>query len=284
VFFEHADVSAAGVERSRAYDLVIAGSTWNADALRARGIEQTRLVFQGVDTSLFFPAEPSGLLSDRFVVFSGGKLEYRKGQDIVVAAFRAFRERHPEALLVVAWHNYWSEKMAGLDRTGNVVGLPPLNEQGYPRVADWLRANGLPDDAFLDLGALPNPLMPNLLREANVALFPNRCEGGTNLVAMECFACGVPTILSANTGHLDLIAEDRCYPLRSSRRVASRPTRDNYDGWGEPTVEEVVETLERVYTNRDEARRRGDAALRFIRDWKWENQTRRLLEALEPYL
>jgi glycosyltransferase involved in cell wall biosynthesis len=47
--------------------------------------------------------------------------------------------------------------------------------------------------------------MPSVLQEMNVAVFPNRAEGGTNLVAMECMACGLPVILSGNTGHLDLI-------------------------------------------------------------------------------
>ena len=47
--------------------------------------------------------------------------------------------------------------------------------------------------------------MPDVLRRADVALFPNRCEGGTNLVAMEAAAVGVPVVLSANTGHLDVI-------------------------------------------------------------------------------
>jgi hypothetical protein len=44
--------------------------------------------------------------------------------------------------------------------------------------------------------------MPQILREIDVAVVPNRFEGGTNLVAMECMACGMPVILSANTGYL----------------------------------------------------------------------------------
>ena len=60
------------------------------------------------------------------------------------------------------------------------------------------------------------------LRRADVALFPNRCEGGNNLVAMESIASGVPVILSANTGHLDIIAEigsDVLFPLVRQGRV-----------------------------------------------------------------
>ena len=45
----------------------------------------------------------------KFVVFSGGKLEWRKGQDLVLAAFRNLLQRNPSlrgaagAILVTAW-------------------------------------------------------------------------------------------------------------------------------------------------------------------------------------
>ena len=34
---------------------------------------------------------------------------------------------------------------------------------------------------------------------ADAGLFPNRCEGGTNLVAMEAMASGLPVILSGTS-------------------------------------------------------------------------------------
>ena len=55
-------------------------------ALLRTGIDRARLVHQGVDTVC---AEPvPRLLKRSLVIFSGGKLENRKGQDIVIAAFR----------------------------------------------------------------------------------------------------------------------------------------------------------------------------------------------------
>ena len=51
-----------------------------------------------------------------------------------------------------------------------------------------------------------NRQLPHLIKQADVAVFASRCEGGTNLMAMETLACGVPTLISANTGHLDLLA------------------------------------------------------------------------------
>jgi glycosyltransferase involved in cell wall biosynthesis len=52
----------------------------------------------------------------------------------------------------------------------------------------------------INVGELPNVVMASVYRECDVALFLNRAEGGTNLVAMERLACGVTTILSDGRG------------------------------------------------------------------------------------
>ncbi|HWA17016.1 MAG TPA: hypothetical protein VG817_11310, partial [Gemmatimonadales bacterium] len=115
-FLEDTRLSPESIKWAEAYDLIIAGSAWNRDLLQQYGLPNVRLVQQGIDPSVFHPGPRSGLLTKRFVIFSGGKLEYRKGQDLVIAAFRRFQMRHSEALLIAAWHNEWPESMAGIDR------------------------------------------------------------------------------------------------------------------------------------------------------------------------
>ncbi|WP_019508630.1 TIGR03032 family protein [Pleurocapsa sp. PCC 7319] len=281
VFREDTQISPQQQDQANAYDLIVSGSSWNTDLLKSQGIKQVRQVFQGIDPTLFYPGSKSDLWAGRFVIFSGGKLEYRKGQDIAIAAFKQFHQRHPEALLVTAWHNAWPQYMAGLEQTGYVVGLPQLSDQQQLLIPQWLAANGIPTNALCALGAIPNHQMGSILREVDAAVFPNRCEGGTNLAAMECLACGIPTILSANTGHLDLIEEQHCYPLRTQRPVKSIPTFKGVEGWGESEVEEIVEKLELIYTDATKAKDRGQAAAAFMADWSWQKQISRLLQVLE---
>jgi glycosyltransferase involved in cell wall biosynthesis len=100
----------------------------------------------------------------------------------------------------------------------------------------------------VDIGLLPNPLLPTLLRDMDCALFPNRCEGGTNLVCMEAMACGVPAIVANNTGVKDIVADGNCIPLRRQSAVASEGSA-NTDGWGESDVEEILDALERLYAS-----------------------------------
>ncbi|TAF01407.1 MAG: tetratricopeptide repeat protein [Oscillatoriales cyanobacterium] len=280
IFFEDTRITAAALETAKKYRAIVAGSHWNADVLRSCGLTNVAMVNQGIDPAIFHPAPKSNLFGDRFVIFSGGKLEYRKGQDIVIAAFKRFRAKHPEALLLTTWHNFWPQYMLGIEQTGNVAGLPNINRDGSLGISQWLAANGLPVESFIDIGLIPNHLAGQILREADCAVFTNRCEGGTNLVAMESMACGIPTILSANTGHLDLIYSNICYPLSHQGRVKPTAHFPGVEGWGESDVEEVVEALEQVYTNREAAKNRGLAAANFMLDWTWEKQVKRFLDVI----
>ncbi|MCA3376839.1 MAG: hypothetical protein INF64_06885, partial [Roseomonas sp.] len=109
IFFEREALGPKARETLAPHAAIIAGSSWNAEVLRAHGVPKVELVLQGIDPALFHPAPRRGLFPGRFVVFSGGKLEARKGQDNVIAAWRIFAARHPDALLMSAWHNHWPE-------------------------------------------------------------------------------------------------------------------------------------------------------------------------------
>jgi glycosyltransferase involved in cell wall biosynthesis len=280
VFFESATIPRENIDAAARFALIVTGSTWNAEVLKRHGFTNVRNCFQGVDLGLFTPGARAARFAGRFAVFSGGKLEYRKGQDLVVAAFKKFHARHPDALLVTAWHNPWPQAAKSLGRSGHVTGPPPV-VGGRLDVAGWLIANGLPADSFVDLGPLANTATAPLLREVDVALLPSRCEGGTNLVAMECMATGVPVILSRNTGHLDLLGEDNCYTLDFQIPMGEVMRRPDLDGWGESSIEEIVMRLEDAYTDREGALRRGAGGAAFMQAWGWPQRIGNLLDALK---
>ena len=268
------------LEIAHEYDVVITGSSWCESVLREKGVTNIATVIQGIDPALFHPAPRSGALGDRFAVFSGGKLEFRKAQDLVLLAFRAFAERHPEAVLVTAWHSPWPEVAVTLNHNPAIEPVTK-NEDGKIDAAAWARVNGLREDQFIDVGAIPNHLMARVLREMDAALFPNRCEGGTNLVAMECLACGIPTIVSDNTGQKDLVATGAPYPLTRQRSVEFDSV--GTEGWGESDIDEIVEALERVWRDRQAAHRRGAFGAAVMDDWAWPCFTERLRDTLAPF-
>jgi glycosyltransferase involved in cell wall biosynthesis len=279
IFFEDTILPDAATVANE-YAVIIAGSSWNAEILHAAGIENVAIVIQGVDASVFHPAPRSGALAGRFAVFSGGKLEYRKAQDLVLLAFRAFASRHREAVLVTAWHSPWPNLAVTLNRNAELTSVG-FDAEGKVNVAAWASANGLAEDQFIDVGSVPNHLMARVLRETDIALLPSRCEGGTNLVAMECMASGVPTIVSDNTGHRDLVATGAPYALNRQGPVTMQDF--GTDGWGESDVDEMVETLERLWSDREEGRRRGEAGVAATAGWGWSDYARRLHETLAPW-
>ncbi|MBV8061717.1 MAG: glycosyltransferase family 4 protein [Alphaproteobacteria bacterium] len=275
---EHLVCTPHGREIAKNYDMFIAISRWNADYLKSLDVGPVYLRYQGIDPALFHPLPKSDLYKDRFVIFSGGKFEYRKGQDIVVAAFKRFREKHPEALLVACWQNLLPADAAAFAAAGLVEGVPQPAQSYGLQITPWLLQQGLPQDSFIDLPFTHNLLMPLVLRECDIALFPNRCEGGTNLVAMEAAACGIPTYVAANTGQKDLVELIGFPAFRHQGGVKASSVMNTVQDWGETDVDEVVQAMEYVYTQRQAAR---DEALQLagrLTAWDWGSLNEKLLQ------
>ena len=243
------------------YDALLVASRWNAELLEAATGRAATVIHEGVDPSLFCPGPPSGLLNpDRFHVFSGGKVEFRKGQDLTLLAFRAFARHRPDCVLVTAWQSIWPQRSVGF--RGRLAAPVEADPHGMLHIGQWAYRNGIDPRKVVDLGLVPNALMPSVLREMHVALQPSRAEACTSLPVKEAMACGVPVIAAANTGMLDLLDPSRAIVLERQRPVDGVDA-DATDGWGESDVDEIVAALEFAYDHRDEARLRGLRA----REW-----------------
>jgi glycosyltransferase involved in cell wall biosynthesis len=266
VVFEDTHISKHS-ERLANYDAMICASNWNAELIKAHWPGPVHVIHETVDHALFFPAPRAGLVSpNRFYIFSGGKIEFRKAQDLVLLAFRAFSQRHDDAVLVTAWHSPWDDALAGFQ--GRLDAPARMHEEGRLDVIRWVADNGIDPGMVIDLGQRPNASMPALLREMDCALQPSRAEGGTNFVAMEAMACGLPVIIARNTGMLDMLDGGNAIALDRQTAV-SHPQGQGTSGWGESDVEDIVEALERLYVSADLRKQTGARASAFIRTRTW---------------
>lgn len=280
VAFEDTLFDADLLARAQPYERIVVHSSYNRDLLTEAGFNNLDCVLQGIDPDELPALPPRGAFGDRFVIFSGGKLEFRKGQDLVIAAFRIFHARHPDAVLVTAWHNPWPQ-LAGSIAESRLTPAPAQidPETGRMKIAEWAIGHGAPADGFVDLGFLSREQIAPVLAECHAAIFPNRCEGGTNLVAMEAMACGVPAILSDNTGHRDLIRPGVALPI--TRQYPVDDPHGRRRGWGESSVEEMVAHLEALYADRAAARAMGERGQAFIRGERtWRSFAERFVEAV----
>jgi glycosyltransferase involved in cell wall biosynthesis len=250
-FFEYALGPNAAANAAK-YDVVFAGSTWCLDRLAERGIHNTALLIQGVDGETFKAKPPrktehykAGVAHGKgmkqsfyadpkpgFRIFSGGKFEYRKGQDLVIAAFREFSKTHPEAHLVCSWFNPWPDLAKQLVNKMGWDG-PTVNQSALYHAV--LCAEGLRPEQFTILPQLNHADLAREMANTDAGLFPNRCEGGTNLVLMEYAALGRPVIANVLTGHAD-VAEAIHYQIPA--------TADPVTGWAKQRVKDIVDRME----------------------------------------
>lgn len=296
---------------------------------RARSVE-VHAVLQGVNTNIFRPPRVAKSLSSvpttldptlaqkltrpgAFVVFAGGALSFRKGHDIAVAAFAEFLRHHPNAILVTAWINLLAETRPNLQQQiEKTFGLRATDPKS---MSDWLVERGIPAESHHTLGLVGHSELAAVLRLSHAAVFPNRAEGGTNLPAMEAMATGVATVLSTNTGHVDLIRmesaasvptsstlaglpesierwwiseetddesspREHCVPLLTQRAVDrvvhwQVSERDGKD-WGESSVSEIVSALKFLHDERDRGSQIGRAAAERIARFTWTRTARRI--------
>ena len=207
--FEDIDIVRAGVERLKDYDLVVVASRWNQEVLNDLGVK-AELCHEGVDPVIFNPSVRNCQKDGKFRVFSGGKAEWRKGQDLVIEAFAEFAKSHDDVVLVASWGSPWAG-LAGTFEGKWEHGSPPGLHIGKPNWHAWVQRAGVRPHQFEWVESRINWQMPDVYANVDVAVFPNRCEGGTNFVAMEAMACGVPTFLNKAFGQDDLTDSVACW-------------------------------------------------------------------------
>jgi len=129
-----------------------------------------------VDIDVFQPRPSTHRFGDKFVVFAAGKLEFRKAQDLVVAAFKQFVARRPDALLVTVWQNPWPESIKTLSESTHISSLPDLTKNPADAIMTGTGHEGLPEDTHIDLGVAGHGDLQHILFDVEVSVFPNRCE------------------------------------------------------------------------------------------------------------
>ncbi|MDD2273725.1 MAG: tetratricopeptide repeat protein [Desulfuromonadaceae bacterium] len=273
-FFEHDLLARPFIaEAAGRWDHVVAGSSWCEQHLRNGGMERTSTILQGIDSSLFCLQLPRSDDS-RFIVFSGGKFEYRKGQDIVIAAMRLFMERHKDVWLSCSWHNQWPSSIRTMEQS-QLIEFVEQSSPCFDILFDTIRRNGLDPERVLLHPPFDNSRMPLIYAESDVGLFPNRCEGGNNMVMCEYMACGRTAIASNQTGHADVVTPENALCLSSYHSVTAKTNGHATGIWPEPSVGELLDFLELAYHDRNMLAVKGAAAARDMSMLTWSEAARR---------
>lgn len=278
-FFEN-ELSERSRERAKHFDKVLGGSTWCVERMIEHGITNCDVLIQGIDPEIFSPIdEPPD--PERFVIFSGGKFELRKGQDLVLRAVKIMQDKYPDVWLVNCWYNLWPDSTRLMSYSSHIRFEHRNKETWSDTMARTYADNGLDGRRIVTCELMPQNLQRDLFSRTDIGLFPNRCEGGTNLVLMEYMACGKPVIASNASGHKDILNENNALLLN---RLSPFMVKDNKGAliakWQEPSLDEIVAHLEYAYHNRKELLMYGRQAGLDLKHFTWGHSARRLIEVM----
>ncbi|MGE5352877.1 MAG: tetratricopeptide repeat protein [Acidobacteriota bacterium] len=269
------------IEKARDYDLIIAASKWNEEKLKSYGILNSATAIQGIDPEMFYP-EPEPKYNDElFVIFSGGKFELRKSQDIVIKAVQILQQKYPDIVFMNAWYNMWAQSILPM-KNSRYINFEWADGDWMEFITHLLKINGLDMNRVISLPLVPNEKLREIYLKTDIGLFPNRCEGGTNLVMMEYMACGRPVIASFTSGHKDVLTDETSYSLKT---LSEYKILDQANGllttWEEPSLDEIIAAVEYAYHNRESIRQKGMRASEFMKGFTWKHTAEKIARLMK---
>lgn len=246
--------------------------------MRDVGISNSRLLIQGVDTKLFRCQEAPRVGED-FRIFSGGKLELRKGQDLLLAAFKVLQDKYPRMTLVTGWFNLWQGTLETL-ASSPYIRFEWIKGTWEEQLTHLLGINGIDPQRVVILPLLHPEKLAEVYRSTHLGVFPNRCEGGTNLVMMEYMACGLPVIASYTSGHIDIVTDSNALCLKDLQNIEVEETESQVIGrWQQPTVDDLIASIEFAYSNRELMAQKGRQAGLDLSAFTWAQTAETFLKA-----
>ncbi len=275
VFFEN-ELHEGAVANAAQLDLILAGSSWCRDRLLEKGILNADILIQGIDPEIFYPLAPKSEEKE-FVLFSGGKFEYRKGQDLVLAAFRILSQKYPNMRLINSWENQWIDSMRTMSLSPHVHYIE-MGDTWVEKMHSFYIRNGVDPQKVHTCPLLPNRKMRAIYGKTDLGIFPNRCEGGTNLVLMEYMACGKPVVASFSSGHQDIVTEQNAFLLKSMKALEIKDSTGKISArWDDPSLDEVIAQIEFAYHQKEKRLQVSRNAAESLKTWTWSSMAERLL-------
>jgi glycosyltransferase involved in cell wall biosynthesis len=150
-------------------------------------------------------------------------------------------------------------------RSNALLRVQVRNAERIPGLLDALRKAGETARVSISDATLPRADLEALLAACDAYVSLHRSEG-FGLPIAEAMALGKPVIATDYSGSADYLEEATGFPVRWTYGELQTTTRDYEQGtrWAEPDEDHAARLLRRVFEEREEGERRGDAARRRI--------------------
>ncbi len=201
------------------------------------GIEPNKLIHipNGVNTKKFSPGESivkKDFKNNKLILYFG-RLHYQKNVDLLIHSFKHIKKKIKNVKLIII---------------------------GTGTDFDKLKRMSENDEDIVMTGFVPDEVLIDYLRAADVVVFPSRGENASFTI-MEAMACQLP-VISSNTGNAKKI-------LGNGRGLVF----NNY------TEEEIAKNCIKILSNEDMAKEMGKRARKYvIKNHSWNNISKKTEE------
>ncbi len=256
--FETDRLPAAWVEKCNALDEIWVPSAFNVETFARSGVDRAKLHIVPGALAPRANGDPLTLPERRGTAFlSMFDWGLRKGWDVLLRAYTSAFESADDVVLYLKLTS--SAKLSAQELTARVQRFL-TEELGRSR-------KGLPAVVCLS-GDWSEERVLRLYRSVDAYVMPSRGEGWGRPY-MEAMAAGLPTIGTRFGGNLEYMNDENSYLIDfeltpvPEAACAEAPLFRGHS-WAEPSCEHLVELLQRVARDRDDAARRGARAQREV--------------------
>jgi len=131
--------------------------------------------------------------------------------------------------------------------------------------------NGIDLQRVITVLPKSNAQMARLYKNTDIGLFPNRCEGGTNLVLMEYMACAKPVIASYSSGHRDILNPANAMLIKNMQPMNITSGGKLQAIWDDPDIDETIAHLEAAYQSKKDLALMAKQAGKDLANFSWKN-------------
>lgn len=195
-----------------------------------------------------------------------GKLGDRKGTELIIKAFDEEFKGDPNVQLFLKISTFWDNK-------------DPIY---YQRAILDILGHENPSILFSSAYAEEEKLA-EYYNICDVFVAPTRGEG-FGLTILNSLASGLPVITTkdGNSGHMDFCKNNPGVIFVNSNKSVQGDRRFYVEGnlLAEPDLEDLKKQMRWAYENRDKLKNLGKEGKEFVKDFKWENSAKKLIEVV----
>lgn len=261
-FFEVDKLSERDVQHINSVDELFVGSTWAKNIVENQCSTKCTVIPLGVDRKIFFPKEPKSKKDETYRFFSTGKIEKRKGYDVLVEAFNKAFGKDDNVQLHIKWYN------------------PFLTTSERSDWANLYEDSKLGNKIYFHHTKTQEDVA-KIMQACDCGVYPTRAEG-FGLGILEAIACGKPVITTNYSAHVDFCKRAKVNLIDMPHR---EPALDGkwfhgeaqWARWGNKETQELADLMRVKYEYFDNENPNYQKAL----DWyNWENCTNHICKSL----